>query len=50
MKRADDFKERRAHLADLSEAELEDRFWSLAEELIEPIIDLAYKNTSPSIE
>ena len=50
MKRADDFKERRAHLADLSEAELEDRFWSLAEELIEPIIDLGYKNTSPSIE
>ncbi len=50
MKRPDDFKERRVHLADLSEAELEERFWSLAEKLVEPIIDLGYKNTSPSIE
>jgi D-ornithine 4,5-aminomutase subunit alpha len=50
MKRSDDFQERRKHLADLSEDELETRFWQLAEELIDPIIDLAKKNTSPSIE
>lgn len=50
MKRSDDFKERRKHLADLSEKELEDRFWQLAEKLVDPIIDLAKKNTSPSIE
>ncbi len=50
MKRADDFQERRAHLADLSEDELEQRFWQLAEKLVDPIVDLAKKNTSPSIE
>lgn len=50
MKRADDFQERREHLADLSEEELELRFWELASELVDPLIDLAEKNTSPSIE
>ena len=50
MKRADDFQERRKHLADLSEEELELRFWELASELVDPLIDLAEKNTSPSIE
>jgi D-ornithine 4,5-aminomutase subunit alpha len=50
MKRDDDFKERRVHLADLSETELEERFWALSEKLVEPIIELGYKNTSPSIE
>ena len=50
MKRQDDFQERRKHLADLSEDELEAKFWQLTEELIDPIIDLTKKNTSPSIE
>lgn len=50
MKRADDFDKRRKHLADLSEDELEARFWELAEKLVDPIVDLAKKNTSPSIE
>lgn len=50
MKRADDFQDRRKHLADLSEEELDLRFWELAEKIVEPIIDLAYKNTTPSIE
>lgn len=50
MKRADDFQERRKHLADLSEEELDNKFWELAEKIIDPIIDLAYKNTTPSIE
>lgn len=50
MKRADDFKERRKHLADLSEAQLEERFWQLAEQMVEPLVELAEKNTSPSIE
>lgn len=48
--RNDDYLERRKHLADLSEEELKDRFWQLANELIDPIVDLAKKNTSPSIE
>ncbi|MFA5575972.1 MAG: ornithine aminomutase subunit alpha [Tissierellaceae bacterium] len=50
MKRTDDFQERRKHLASLSEEELEQRFWELAENIVEPIVELAYKNTSPSIE
>ena len=50
MKRADDFQERRLHLADLTEEELEIRFWKLSEEILDPIIKLAKENTSPSIE
>lgn len=50
MKRVDDFQERRGHLANLSEEELEKRFWELSERIVDPIIKLAYENTSPSIE
>lgn len=50
MSRPDDFNERRKHLANLTEEELEQRFWELAEKIVDPIIDLAFKNTSPSIE
>lgn len=50
MERKDDFEERRKHLADLSEDELEARFWELTEQVVDPIIDLARKNTTPSIE
>lgn len=49
-KREDDFAERRQHLADLSEEELEEKFWDLAEEIVDPIMDLASTHTSPSIE
>ena len=50
MKRADDFTQRREHLQHMSDTELENRFWELAEKITDPMIDLAYKNTSPSIE
>lgn len=50
MTRADDFEIRRKHLANLTEEELEKRFWELSEKIVEPIVDLAKKNTSPSIE
>jgi len=50
MEREDDFTVRRKHLADLSEAQLEDRFWQLAGELVDPLIQLAQTHTSPSIE
>ncbi len=50
MERKDDFKERRKHLVNLSEEELEERFWELSEKIVNPIVDLASKNTSPSIE
>lgn len=50
MKRADDFQTRRKHLENLSDAELEQKFWELAEKVVDPMLDLAQKNTTPSIE
>jgi len=50
MERVDDYKERRGHLASLSETELEQKFWELTDKLTQPMIDLAHKHTSPSIE
>lgn len=50
MKREDDFEVRRQHLKDLSEEEIEKRFWQLVEEIAAPMIEMAGKNTSPSIE
>lgn len=50
MKRADDFQQRRTHLANLTDEQLKERFWQLAEKIVDPMIELAYKNTTPSIE
>lgn len=50
MKREDDFEKRREHLKNLSDEELYNRFWSLTEEIVRPLVDLAYKHTSPSVE
>jgi len=50
MQRADDFATRRSHLASLSESALEERFWQLASEVVQPLVDMAAKHTSPSIE
>ncbi|OPJ56789.1 ornithine aminomutase subunit alpha [Alkalithermobacter paradoxus] len=50
MKRQDDFAQRRAHLANLSDEELYNRFWELAEKIVEPLLELSRKNTTPSIE
>ncbi len=49
-KRLDDFQDRRAHLANLSDEELKARFWQLAEQIVDPMLELGRKNTSPSIE
>src|SRR5690554_2980450 len=49
-KRKDDFNIRRQHLAQMSEEELKARFFSLAEEIVEPLIALSKKSTSPSVE
>lgn len=49
-KRNDDFSERRKHLADLSEEELKARFFSLAGEIVDPLIDLSKRSTTPSVE
>ncbi len=48
--RKDDFEQRRKHLANLTDKELKAKFWNLAEKAVDPLIDLAYKNTSPAIE
>ena len=50
IKRADDFETRREHLKSLSDKELMERFWSLAGEIVDPLIELAKNNTTPSIE
>jgi D-ornithine 4,5-aminomutase subunit alpha len=50
MKRADDFQERRKHLADLSDQELYDKFWALAGQIVDPLLELGKKNTTPSVE
>jgi D-ornithine 4,5-aminomutase subunit alpha len=49
-KREDDFEARRAHLRNLSDAELQERFWALAEQLVDPMVELARTHTTPSIE
>ena len=50
MERKDDFNKRREHLKDLTEKQLEERFWELCGKLMDPIVDMASKHTSPSIE
>ncbi len=50
MAREDTFAAARAHLADLTDAELEARFWHLAGRCVDPLIELARTHTSPSIE
>lgn len=50
MVRADEYLAWRTHLADLSDAQLEARFWELVEKIVDPLIDLARTHTSPSVE
>ena len=50
MKRADDFEQRRAHIANLSDEELYNRFWELTAQVVDPLLELGKKNTTPSVE
>lgn len=50
MQRKDDYEARRGHLVKLSEKELEERFWQLANQVVDPLLELARNHTSPSIE
>ncbi len=50
MKRPDDFETRRKHLANLTEEELKNKFWELADKIVEPMLEMGYKNTTPAIE
>ncbi|MCI0506683.1 MAG: ornithine aminomutase subunit alpha [Gammaproteobacteria bacterium] len=50
IERADDFTTRRKHLQLLTDEELHQRFWQLAEQIIAPLIEEARTHTTPSIE
>ncbi len=50
MAREDTFAEARKHLEGLSDAELGERFWNLAQRCVDPMVELARTHTSPSIE
>lgn len=50
QERKDDFQVRREHLKGLNDHELKKRFLELADQIVDPLMELAYKNTSKSIE
>ncbi len=50
MAREDTFAQARAHLAPLTDEQLESRFWELAQQVVTPLVELAATHTSPSIE
>ncbi len=50
MKREDDFEIRRQQIAGLTDQELYERFWALTEKVVDPLLELGRKNTTPSIE
>ncbi len=50
MERSDDYEKRSEHLKNLTEEQLEKRFWELADQITSPLIKLAQTHTSPSIE
>ncbi len=48
--RIDDFETRRVHLKDMSDVELRRYFLQLSEEMMDPLLEMAYTHTSKSIE
>ncbi len=50
MKRDDDYLIRREHLKDLTDEQLEARFWELANKLVDPLLEMGKEYTSPAIE
>ena len=48
--RKDDFSFRREHLATMSDAQLHAHFWSLVNQIVQPLVEEARTHTSPSIE
>ncbi|MDR1781556.1 MAG: ornithine aminomutase [Bacilli bacterium] len=49
-KKIDTFEQDRQHLINLSDQEIHDKFWALTEEIVAPLLALAQKNTTPSVE
>ncbi|WP_350343850.1 ornithine aminomutase subunit alpha [Proteinivorax tanatarense] len=50
MERKDNYQEKRGHLKDLTNEQLDKKFWELLEKVADPLVDLASKNTSPAVE
>ena len=50
MSSEDTYLQIRGHLAELSDEQLEARFWELAKQVVDPLVELARGHTSPSIE
>ena len=50
MKREDDYQSRRKHLEGLTDKQLEERFWELANKLVDPLLEMGKEYTSPAIE
>ena len=50
MAREDTYLQIRGHLAELTDEQLEARFWELAQRVVDPMVELARTHTSPSIE
>ena len=48
--RKDDYLVRREHLKKLSDVELRQYFLELSEKIVDPLLELSYKNTTKSIE
>ncbi|WP_418964379.1 ornithine aminomutase subunit alpha [Cetobacterium sp.] len=50
LKRDDDYQQRRESLKRYSDEELKNKFWELANTIVEPLLKIAMENTTPSIE
>jgi len=50
MVREDTFEHAHQYLMGLTDEELKMRFWHLAQEIVDPLVELARTHTSPSIE
>jgi len=50
MAREDTFDHVRRHLEGLTDEQLEQRFWGLTQQIVDPLVDMAAKHTSPSVE
>lgn len=50
QRKEDTFLQDRKHLENLSDQEIHELFWELTGKIIDPLLELGYKNTTPSVE
>lgn len=48
--REDNYLARNHHLRDLTDEQLKEMFWDLADKTVSPLVDLSYTHTTPAIE